>query len=228
LKWCCKQGLIETNPCDSLDRSDRPKPGAARDHVPSIATLRAIWAAAEGEPGCDLLRFLLLLPLRRTEAAGLRWSEVDFDQGRIRIAADRIKKSAAQLPLSPAARAILEARKATATGDLVFPTAAGGMFVNWDRMLARIRVAIGEDENVRGSRTTIHDTRRAFVSHLAGSFDIDLLDQCLGHTRRGVLGVYQRSARWPERVSALNAWADLVLGMAKDGKVLPFPRRADV
>ena len=44
LNWCRKQGLIETNPCDALDRSDRPKPGAARDHVPSIATLRAIWA----------------------------------------------------------------------------------------------------------------------------------------------------------------------------------------
>jgi integrase len=228
LKWCRKQGLVETNPCDSLDRSDRPKPGAARDHVPSIATLRAIWAAAQGEPGCDLLRFLLLLPLRRTEAAGLRWSEVDFDQGRIRIAADRIKKSAAQLPLSPAARAILEARKATATatGDLVFPTAAGGMFVNWDRPLARIRVAIGEDKKDRGSRTTIHDTRRAFVSHLAGSFDVDLLDQCLGHIRRGVLGVYQRSARWPERVRALNAWSDLILGVVEDSNIVPIRARS--
>ncbi len=226
LTWCRKQGLIETNPCDALDRDDKPKPGAAREHVPSIATLRAIWATAESEPGCDLLRFLLLLPLRRTEAAGLRWSEVDFDQGRIRIAADRIKKSAAQLPLSPAARAILEARKATATGDLVFPTAAGGMFVNWDRTLARIRVAIGEDKSDRASRTSIHDTRRAFVSHLAGSFDIDLLDQCLGHTRRGVLGVYQRSARWPERVRALNAWSDLILGVVEDSNIVPIRARS--
>ena len=228
LKWCRKQGLIESNPCDLFDRSDKPKPGAARDHVPSIATLRAIWTAAEHEPAGDLLRFLLLVPLRRTEAAGLRWSEVDFDQGRIRIVADRIKKGAAQLPLSPAARAILEAREATATGDLVFPTAAGGMFVNWDRSLARIRVAIGEDKNNRGSRTTIHDTRRAFVSHLAGQFDVDLLDQCLGHTRRGVLGVYQRSARWPERVLALDMWADLILDVARDSNVAPFPRRANV
>jgi hypothetical protein len=58
------------------------------------------------------------------------------------------------------------------------------VFVNWDRPLARIRVAIGEDKNDRGSRTTIHDTRRAFVSHLAGSFDVYLLDQCLGHAPR--------------------------------------------
>jgi integrase len=229
LKWCRKQGLIEINPCDALDRHDRPKPGRARDHVPSLKTLRAIWAAAEGESGCDLLRFLLLVPLRRNEASGLRWSEVDFDQGRIRIAADRMKaREAHELPLSPPVLAILRARKVTAVNDLVFPSSDGSPFTNWDRSISRIRKAIGEDKNDPNSRTTIHDTRRAFVSHLAGRFDVDLLDQCLGHTRRGVLGVYQRSARWPERALALNAWADLILDVVRDSNVAPFPRRANV
>ena len=35
LSWCRKQRLIEHNPCDDLDRDERPKPGRARDHVPS-------------------------------------------------------------------------------------------------------------------------------------------------------------------------------------------------
>jgi integrase len=229
LAWCVKQELIERNPCDSLDRNDRPRPARAREHVPSIETLRAIWSAAEGEPACDLLRFLLLLPLRRTEAAGLRWSDVDFGQGRIRIGAGRMKaRQVHELPLSPPARAILEARKAVATSDLVFPTADGAVFVNWDRLITRIRKAIGEDKNDRSARASIHDFRRAFVSHLAGAFDVDLLDQCLGHTRRGVLGVYQRSARWPERIAALNAWADLILDVGRDSNIAPFPRRANV
>jgi integrase len=227
LKWCRKQGLVEMNPCDALDRSDRPKPGAARQHVPSIATLRAIWAAVESEPGGDLLRFLLLLPLRRNEASGLRWSEVDFDQGRIRVAANRTKggKRAQELPLSPPAVAILERRTATAVNDLVFPSADGKPFTNWDRLITRIRRRIGEDKKDRAARASIHDFRRAFVSHLAGRSDVDLLDQCLGHTRRGVLGVYQRSARWPERVAALNAWADLILGVIEDRNVVSFARR---
>jgi integrase len=220
LKWCRRQGDIETNPCDALDRSDRPRPGAARDYVPPIATLRAIWTAADGEQGCDLLRFLLLMPLRRNEASGLRWSEVGQD--RIRIAADRMKaRKAHELPLSPPALAILDARKAVATNDFVFPSNDGAPFTNWVRLLARIRKRIGEDKNERASRVSIHDFRRAFASHLAGSFDIDLLDQCLGHTRRGVLGVYQRSARWPERVRALNAWADLILDVVEDRNVCP-------
>jgi hypothetical protein len=42
LTWCRRQGLIDHNPCDALDRSERPKPGRARDHVPSLAELKAV------------------------------------------------------------------------------------------------------------------------------------------------------------------------------------------
>ena len=74
-----EEGLIGANPCDALPRRQRPKPGRARDHVPSLAEIKAVWAAVEDEPMRDLVRFLLLIPLRRDEGAGLRWSEVDFD-----------------------------------------------------------------------------------------------------------------------------------------------------
>ena len=87
--WCRKQSLIETNPCDALDRHDRPRPSKAREHVPSIETLQAVWHAVEDEWARDLVRFLLLLPLRRREAAGLTWSEVDLDQGRVRASLRR-------------------------------------------------------------------------------------------------------------------------------------------
>jgi integrase len=221
LGWARRQGFIETNPCDALDRSERPKPGKSRSHVPSLETLRAVWRAVEDEPQHDLLRFLLLLPLRRNEASGLRWSEVDLGQGRVRLSASRTKKSAThELPLSPPARAILEARKATATGDLVFPSSKGTPYANWDALLARIRAKIGEGKVSRDDRFSLHDIRRAFVSHLAGQFDVDALDQCLGHRRAGVAGVYQRSARWPERIAALNAYAALITGVEPDCNVI--------
>jgi integrase len=221
ISWCRKQGLVETNPCDALDRSERPKPGAARDHVPTLATLRAIWAAAADECAGDLLRFLLLLPLRRNEASGLRWSEVDLDQNRIRIAAHRMKaRQPHELPLSPPARAILEARKLTASSELVFPFADGATFTNWTRLLARIRKQVSGSNDFH-----LHDIRRGFVSHLAGRFDIDALDQCLAHVRGGVAGIYQRSQRWPDRERALNAWADLILGVEANSNVVPLSRK---
>ena len=62
------------------------------------------------------------------------------------------------------------------------------------------------------------------MSHLAGRFDVDLLDQCLSHTRKGVLGVYQRSSRMPERAAAVRAWSAIICNEATQGHVLSFPR----
>ena len=128
LSWCRRQGLVEHNPCDALDRDERPKPGKARDHVPSLKILRAVWAAVEDEPMRDLVHSLLLVPLRRDEAAGLLWSEVDLDEGRVLIGADRMKNDEAhELPLAPQALAILAARKPANAkpGGLVFPSGEG-------------------------------------------------------------------------------------------------------
>ena len=43
-------------------------------------------------------------------------------------------------------------------------------------------------------------------------FDVDLLDQCLSHTRKGVFGIYQRASRMADRERALSTWANLVTG----------------
>jgi hypothetical protein len=55
------------------------------------------------------------------------------------------------------------------------------------------------------------------------NFDVDLLDQCLGHTRRGVFGVYQRASRMAERERALETWASLMTGEeAESQRVVKF------
>jgi integrase len=228
LSWCRRQGLVEHNPCDTLDRDERPKPGKARDHVPSLEQLRAVWIAVEDELQCDLVRFLLLVPLRRDEAAGLLWPEVDLDKGRILIGADRMKNDEAhELPLAPPALAIVKSRrdKQDETTALVFASSTLKPFDGWSRLAGRIRARIGQTDTPKGQVFTNHDIRRSFVSHLAERFDVDLLDQCLGHTRRGVLGVYQRASRMTERKAAMNAWASLLLDGAPVDKVIKLVAR---
>ena len=129
-------------------------------------------------------------------------------------------RQAHELPLSPAARAIIEARQVTS--DLVFSSAGGRPFNNWANLLKRARAKAGGD----ASQFWLHDIRRAFVSHLAGRFDIDALDQCLAHVRPGISGVYQKSLRWPDRVSALNTWASLVLDKEQTANVVPLRVRS--
>jgi integrase len=220
-----------------------PTNGRSRDNTPSIALLRAVWAAVEDEPQRDLVQFLLLVPLRRGEASGLTWREVDLDLGRIRIAGERMKKGAAhELPLSGAALAILRRCKANG-GALVFPTAAGKPFNGWTHLVRRIRKRIGQASVVKSEVFTFHDTRRSFVSTLAERgipkeqqpqgapavfVDVDLLDQCLSHTRKGVLGVYQRASRMNDRAAALRAWATYLLDEAQPSNVVPIARRSNV
>jgi integrase len=222
LNWCVKQGLVETNACAALDRDEKPRGATARDHVPSLDELRAVWAAVDDEPQRDLIRFMLLVPLRRDEAARLAGGEVDLQLRRVRISASRAKtREAHELPLSAPAMALLEAR--SAKGELVFPNADGKPYDGFDSLLTRIRARIGHADTKKAERFSFHDVRRAFVSHLAErGFDIDLLDQCLGHTRHGVLGVYQRASRMAERGRALEAWAGLVTGSAEEGRILAF------
>jgi integrase len=77
--------------------------------------------------------------------------------------------------------------------------------------VTRIRVVLGEDDFERSRRFNLHDVRRSFVTALAErGFDVDLLDQLLSHSRKGVFGIYQRSSRWREKEAAMAAWADLV------------------
>jgi integrase len=172
-----------------------------------------------------MIRFMLLTPLRRKEASGLKWSEVDLQRGRIRIEANRVKqREAHELPLSQAALTIIESRKPNATNDIVFPSTVGKPHGSLMFLTNRLRKIIGQDSATKAQRFTWHDVRRSFVSHLAEQgFDIDLLDQCLGHKRAGVLAIYQRASRMSERARALEAWAQLVTGEAEQtGKVVPI------
>jgi integrase len=224
MDWCVKRELIPINPCDGIDREDRPRPGRARDHTPSIVTIRCVWNALNAAPDYirALICFLLLVPLRREEAWGLLWSEVNLDEKRITIRAERMKnRQPHSLPLSELAIAILSERLASReANDCVFAPPSGAKTINWTWWVSRIRVAIGEDKLERARRFNLHDIRRSFISALAEhGFDVDLLDQCLSHSRKGVFGVYQRSSRWREKEAAMAAWAGLVVPSARDNVV---------
>jgi integrase len=234
LKWCRKQRLVERNVCDDLDADERPKPGRARDHVPTLKTLRDIWAVVEDEPVHvrDLIRFMLLTPLRRDEASELPWGEVDFERQRLIISGERMKNDEMhELPLPEATLALLSSRRPAnaRSSEFVFPTAAGSAHTGWGRLLTRIREKIGEANASKDQRFRLHDIRRAFVSHLADAFDIDALDQVLAHKRTGVRAVYQRAARMETRAKALAAWAALLLDEVEpDSNIVSFARAAHV
>ena len=99
---------------------------------------------------------------------------------------------------------------------LVFPARVSGRAID---TFTDIRTELETISVVAG--WTWHDFRRSFASALGeAGIPEAVADAILNHrqaaTRSGVLGVYQRSSRWPEQVKAMELWGRL-LQSALDG-----------
>ena len=149
------------------------------------AWLRAV-EGLESDWG-DYFLFLLLTGLRREEALGLRWEDVDFI-GRTFVVRDTKNHSDHELPVSNAALAVLGRRRLHTDGrsfsEKVFVDTQG-------RTLSNYRFAQSNIEKKSGVRVTPHDLRRTFAS-IAEGLDISgySLKRLLNHTTGDVTQGY--------------------------------------
>ncbi len=72
---------------------------------------------------------------------------------------------------------------------------------------------------------TLHDFRRTGSTLLhANGYVSDVIEKALGHTIKGVRGVYNKATYAPERRTMLQFWANYMDGLTQ-GKVIPFAAR---
>jgi integrase len=114
----------------------------------------------------DYLVLLLLTGMRRREAAGLRWSDIDLKARTLRIPAAITKAGRTlDLPLTDVVFKMLSARRALGDAKYVFPAnSASGHIEEPKFALAQVAAACGV-------RVAVHDLRRTFVT-VAESCDI--------------------------------------------------------
>jgi integrase len=205
--WAIEHGQLhrETTPTLHLPKWQE----RSRERVLSLEELAAVWRAAGeiGEPARSIIRLLILTGCRRSEIAGLRWSEVDTDKALVTIPGSRVKNGRAlTVPLPKAAVVILEGMHRF-SDVLVFPS------IGWGHVRAKL------DAKLSLPHWTIHDIRRSCRSlwidgeHGLG-LDAHICELMLGHALPGIIGTYDRASRLPERRRALERWADLVLRAA--------------
>ena len=166
-----------------------------RDRILSDDELRLVWAACSGVYGA-FLRFLLLTAVRRSEAAGMQWSELDGSLWTIPAA--RMKGKAEHIvPLSAAALAILDERRSAA--------------VPFGRSIASSQRKAEFDAIVSIPPWRLHDLRRTARSLMSrAGVNKDIGERCLAHAIGGVSGVYDRHAYFEEKKAAFEALAGLV------------------
>lgn len=116
----------------------------------------------------DYLLLLLFTGMRKTEAATLRWSDIDFASRIIRVpAASTEAGRKLDLPMSDFVFDLLSARGAIGRGEFVFPSGRGDHISGSMHPLTQVAEATGIS-------VTHHDLRRTFLT-VAESTDISVM-----------------------------------------------------
>ncbi|MFN6253028.1 MAG: tyrosine-type recombinase/integrase [Acetobacteraceae bacterium] len=211
--WAVKRGSLTLNPFQGL-----PTAAAAvtRDRLLTDAEIGAIWRAASAmpEPAGPFVRVALLTLARREEVAAMRWTEISPDQTLWTVPAHRMKRGQAHaVALTAAAREALGAVTRIEGQDLIFTTTGKTPISGFSKFKAKL------DKLSKVTGWTLHDFRRAGVSHLARmGFSPIVADKLLAHHPKALSAVartYQRHDFADERKAALEAWAAFVLRCGK-------------
>jgi integrase len=175
----------------------------ARERTLSDDELRSIWKAAEAAEGPfgSFVRFLLLSAARRSEAAGMRWSELEGADWTLPGARNKTKLDLVR-PLSGTAQAVLAAIPGIQDCEFVFSTDGKrpiGGFSKFKRSFDKVSGVTG---------WTLHDLRRTARSLMSRTgVSSDHAERCLGHVMAGVRGTYDRHEYHREKQLAFEALA---------------------
>ncbi len=204
-RWAKSRDLIESNPA-----TDLPKPGreVARDRVLNDAELAAVWKAAVeiGWPYGPAAQLLILTGARRAEIAELKWSEIHGNT--IKLSGARTKNAEPHdMPLSEQALDVLSRMPRIAGSEYVFgkPLRSGA----WSN--AKIKFSAAKIQPWR-----IHDLRRTVSTGMNElGTEPHIVEAVLGHTVKGVAGVYNRAKYEAAKRAALKAWGAHVMALVQ-------------
>jgi integrase len=187
--------LIHANPLAGrrgLKASDRPR----KPNLPEVATLQAVFAEIERPGGrcvgtAEFCRFLAFTGCRKSEAAAVRWQDVDMVRGVLRVRGTKTEAAAREVPLIPPARQLLEKirarREAAATVEK-----DGKPYVSEKDAVLMVREAqislTRACKVVKCERLTHHDLRDAFATVcIERGVDVPTVAGWLGHADGGAL-----------------------------------------
>lgn len=210
-------GLTEANPAQAapvrflLQRK-------ARSRALSGEELSVFFAALNRTPlGQDVkiaLELILLTMCRKGELLLARRTHVNLERAVWEIPPEANKIGQAQIVYL--SRQAAERFRLLMTGDkrvtVVLParnalhTPMGAAVLN--RALARVETGCGI------AHFTVHDLRRTAATQLTEmGWDAEVVEKALGHTIKGVRGIYNRAQFAGQRREMLQAWADYLDGL---------------
>ena len=221
LDYLVDEEVIDRNPAKDISRRYKPKTPAPRKTYYSIQQLKKLWFP-ENELREDYLRFLrfmIICPLRMTEASELTGHNLYPREQELRLFSEVTKNNEAfTLPIPLKAIGLLKC----ANGDLSercfqLSSKNGAPMKAWSYFNKAVRRASGVTE------FNLHDLRRTFTSLLSehSPFSESLVDSLLNHkrstTRTGVMRAYQHAKNLKQRREIMEWWSEFLEREVIDG-----------
>jgi integrase len=207
--WAQRRGHVPegANPAHGVEKAA----SKMKDRVLSDGELRALGKALEGraddQPAAvAALRLIALTGLRREEACGLRWREVDELGQSLRL--EDTKTGRSTRPIGTAAMDVLRAVPRRDGVEWLFPRADGTAPADLKKRIAGLFDAAG----LKDARS--HDLRRTFASTAADlGYGDATIAELLGHARRGVTERHYVRRSDPVLIAAADRVAARLGGM---------------
>jgi integrase len=213
--WSMGEGLCDSNP--TIKTNDPARGILARERVLDPNEIRAIWSACLDDSFGRIVKLLILCGCRRGEIGDLKWSEANTGTGVITILGDRTKNGRTlSLTLSPMAIEILRSAPRLDEQPFVFGKNGHAGFNAWSYSLIALNSRIATSGQLL-SHWTLHDLRRTVRTGM-GMIGVapHIAELVLGHSKKGMIAVYDKHNYGPEIKTALLRWADHVASILED------------
>lgn len=213
LRFCRMRKYANSNALDDLKKNDMGSPPQKRDKVLTDGQIKDVWQLVwvkDKWPQASIyIKRLMLLCLvfgcRQKEARKSKWNEWDLVNWIWTVPKENSKNGTEIIrPIPEGIREWLaDLHEATKNHEFILTRYSTQNTVSAYINKICIRLGHGDDS------WTIHDFRRVLATKLNDmGVDAYVVEQLLGHTMPGVMGIYNRSQYMIKKLEALNVWIE--------------------
>jgi integrase len=216
-------GMIDTSPAVGVKRFADKKGNRYLSQQELVAlgeALRKAEEEGENPSALAILKLLVFTGARKGEIETLKWSEVDFASGYLKLADSKTGQKA--IPLNAGALQVLNDQERLSENEHVFPAYRGqGHYEGTPKVWVRIRSKAGLSD------VRLHDLRHSFASiAVSGGASLPIIGALLGHTNSSTTQRYAHLSDDPLRAAseAVGSQISAALSSNIQGDVVKLAR----
>ena len=214
-KFAEGRGYIDRSPAYSLDKKDLGVVLVKRERWLDTDELKPVWDSISNSPKMSLpvkngLKILMLTGVRSGELIKARWDNIDLENKEWLIPKEDTKTLEEwTVPLTDK---VIELISELQGFDPIFIFAGKNGMLS-DKVLGRAMRRLFESGALTIERARPHDFRRTIRTHLEKHLQVapHIAEKCLNHSLGSINAVYNKNTYLPERLEALDRWAEFVM-----------------